>query len=239
MGERQYGSDIGDSPSREPGPKTRYIESDHQESGDIKGRIGWCVIRAYSARIASLARAPFARLKGLFAMSKTLILGGARSGKSRYALELGESLSEDRVFVATAQGFDEGMRERISRHRSDRNVSWRTVEELVEVWDVIERECQAGRVIVLDCLTLWLNNLMLEGRDVESDLDRLVACLESVKGDLILVSNEIGLGLVPDTELGREFRDLHGRMNQRVAAVCDRVLFMVSGLPVVVKGELP
>ena len=189
--------------------------------------------------LASLARAPFARLKGLFAMSRTLILGGARSGKSRYALELGESLSEDRVFVATAQGFDEGMRERISRHRSDRDVSWRTVEELVEVWDVIGSEDRVGRVVVLDCLTLWLNNLMLFERDVESDIERLVSCLESVKGDVILVSNEIGLGLVPDTELGREFRDLHGRMNQRVATVCDRVLFMVSGLPVVVKGEMP
>ena len=169
-------------------------------------------------------------------MSRTLILGGARSGKSRYALELGESLSKDRVFIATAQGFDEGMRERIARHRSDRGSSWRTVEELVEVWGVIESECREGRVVVLDCLTLWLNNLMLFERDVESDIERLVSCLESMKGDVILVSNEIGLGLVPDTELGREFRDLHGRMNQRVAAVCDRVLFMVAGLPVVVKG---
>jgi len=169
-------------------------------------------------------------------VSKTFILGGARSGKSRYALELGESCSEDRVFVATAQGFDEGMRERIARHRSDRDVSWRTVEEMVEVWDVIGAEDRVGRVIVLDCLTLWLNNLMLDGRDVEADLERLVACLEGVNGDVILVSNEIGLGLVPDTELGREFRDLHGRMNQAVAAVCDRVLFMVAGLPVVVKG---
>ena len=169
-------------------------------------------------------------------MPRTLILGGARSGKSRYALELGEACSEDRVFVATAQGFDEGMRERIARHRSDRDVSWRTVEETVEIWDVIESGCRVGRVIVLDCLTLWLNNLMLEGRDVEADLERLVSCLEGVTGDVILVSNEIGLGLVPDTELGREFRDLHGRMNQRVAAVCDRVLFMVAGLPVVVKG---
>ena len=169
-------------------------------------------------------------------MARTLILGGARSGKSRYALELGESLGVDRVFVATGVGFDEGMRERIDRHRADRDVSWRTVEEVVEVWGVIESECGEGRVVVLDCLTLWLNNLMLEERDVESDLERLVESLEDVEGELILVSNEIGLGLVPDTELGREFRDLHGRMNQRVAGVCDRVLFMVAGLPVVVKG---
>ncbi|MYK61522.1 MAG: bifunctional adenosylcobinamide kinase/adenosylcobinamide-phosphate guanylyltransferase, partial [Chloroflexi bacterium] len=140
------------------------------------------------------------------------------------------------VCVAPGVGFDEGMRERIERHRADRDSSWRTVEEAVEVWDVIGSECQEGRVVVLDCLTLWLNNLMLEDRDVESDLERLVEALESVEGELILVSNEIGLGLVPDTELGREFRDLHGRMNQRVAAVCDRVLFMVAGLPVVVKG---
>ena len=171
-------------------------------------------------------------------MLRTLILGGARSGKSRYALELGESVSEDRVFVATGVGFDVGMRERIDRHRADRDSSWRTVEEAVTVWDVIGSECREGRVVVLDCLTLWLNNLMLEERDVESDLERLVESLESVEGELILVSNEIGLGLVPDTELGREFRDLHGRMNQRVAGVCDRVLFMVAGLPVVVKSEL-
>ncbi len=170
-------------------------------------------------------------------MPKTLILGGARSGKSRYALELGESLSNQRVFIAPAQPFDEGMQKRIARHRADRDTSWQTVEEHIEICDVIERECRDGRVVVLDCLTLWLNNLMLFERDVEADLDRLVSLLaQNVAGELILVSNEIGLGLVPDTELGREFRDLHGRMNQRVAAVCDRVLFMVAGLPMVVKG---
>ena len=103
-------------------------------------------------------------------MSRTLVLGGARSGKSRYALEFGESLSGNRVFIATAQGFDVEMRGRIARHRADRDSSWRTVEEAVAVWDVIGRECREGRVVVLDCLTLWLNNVMLEGRDVESDL---------------------------------------------------------------------
>ena len=172
-------------------------------------------------------------------MPKTLILGGARSGKSRYALELGKRCSEDRVFVATAQGFDEGMRERISKHREDRDASWRTVEESLEICDVIDRECLEGRVVVLDCLTLWLNNLMLFERDMDADIARLVSLLEDgVEGELILVSNEIGLGLVPDTELGREFRDVHGRMNQQVAAVCDRVVFMVAGLPMVVKSEL-
>ena len=170
-------------------------------------------------------------------MARTFILGGARSGKSRYALEFGAGLSEDRVFVATAQGFDEGMRERISRHRADRDESWRTVEEHVEISDVIRNELREGRVVVLDCLTLWLNNLMLFERDVEADVDRLVSLLEEgVEGELILVSNEIGLGLVPDTELGRKFRDVHGRMNQQVAAVCDRVMFMVAGLPLLVKG---
>lgn len=140
--------------------------------------------------------------------------------------------------MATAQGFDERMRERIGRHRADRDASWRTVEEFVEIWDVIERECREGRVVVLDCLTLWLNNLMLFERDVGADIERLVSVLEGgVEGELVLVSNEIGLGLVPDSDLGREFRDVHGRMNQRVAAVCDRVLFMVAGLPVVVKGD--
>lgn len=172
-------------------------------------------------------------------MARTLVLGGARSGKSRYALELAEALGLDRVFVATAQPFDEGMRDRIARHRADRDASWRTVEEHVEIWDVIERECREGSVVVLDCLTLWLNNLMLFERDVDADVTRLISLLElGVAGELILVSNELGMGLVPDTELGREFRDAHGRMNQRVAAVCERVLFMVAGLPVVVKSEL-
>ena len=170
-------------------------------------------------------------------MSRILILGGARSGKSSYALELGETLGDDLVFIATAQPFDEGMRERIGRHRLDRDDSWRTIEEFVEIWNVIEAECVEGRVVVLDCLTLWLNNLMLFERDVDADVSRLVSCLEAtVDGDLVLVSNEIGLGLVPDTELGREFRDLHGRMNQAVAAACDRVIFMVAGLPMDVKG---
>ena len=168
-------------------------------------------------------------------MAKTLILGGARSGKSRYALELGESLESDRVFGATAQAFDDDMKVRIGKHQTDRDESWLTVEEHVEIWHVISSHAQPGRVIVVDCLTLWLNNLMLFERDVESDIDRLVECLEGVRGELILVSNEIGLGLVPDTPLGREFRDVHGRMNQRVAEVCDRVVFMVAGLPMVVK----
>ncbi len=168
-------------------------------------------------------------------MAKTLILGGARSGKSRYALELGEALEGDRVFVATAQAFDADMKGRISKHQADRDESWLTVEEHVEIWDVISSRAQPGRVIVVDCLTLWLNNLMLFERDVGADFDRLIECLEDVRGQLILVSNEIGLGLVPDTPLGREFRDLHGRMNQRVAEACDRVLFMVAGLPMVMK----
>ncbi len=170
-------------------------------------------------------------------MSKTFILGGARSGKSSYALTLGESISEDRVFVATAQPFDEGMRERIDRHQSERDASWRTIEEFVDIWNPIENECVEDRVVVVDCLTLWLNNVMLFERNVEADVSRLVACLTAdIEADLVLVSNEIGLGLVPDTELGREFRDQHGRMNQAVAEVCDRVLFMVAGLPMVVKG---
>ena len=168
-------------------------------------------------------------------MTRTLVLGGARSGKSRYALGLGESVGLDRVFVATGVGFDVEMRGRIARHRADRDSSWRTVEEAVAVWDVIGRECREGRVVVLDCLTLWLNNLMLEGRDRGVGFGAVGGVFGGRDGGVDFGVERAGWGL-PDTELGREFRDLHGRMNQSCGAVCDRVLFMVAGLPVGCEG---
>lgn len=170
-------------------------------------------------------------------MLSTLVLGGARSGKSRYALALGErsAATGERVFVATAVRSDDEMSARIDKHQADRGAEWRTVEEPVELARVISEHCTADSVVVVDCLTLWLNNVMLHGRDIGSELEALVYGIDSANGELVIVSNELGLGLVPDTPLGREYRDWHGAMNQRVATVCDSVLLMVAGVPMTVK----
>ena len=170
-------------------------------------------------------------------MSSTLLLGGARSGKSSHALALGEraATGEARVFVATAVASDDEMSDRIARHKTDRDAGWRTVEEPLDVADAIGTHCQIGRVVVVDCLTLWLNNLMLHERDVASEIGALTDAVRGVSGELVVVSNELGLGLVPDTPLGREYRDWHGVMNTRVAAVCDSVVLMVAGLPLALK----
>lgn len=170
-------------------------------------------------------------------MPSTLILGGARSGKSRHALALGQrcATTGEWVFVATAVRSDDEMSARIDKHRADRGRDWRTVEEPVELACVISEHCVANSVVVVDCLTLWLNNLMLHRRNLVDELDALVNSVESANGELVIVSNELGLGLVPDTPLGREYRDWHGATNQRVAAVCDSVLLMVAGVPLTVK----
>ena len=180
----------------------------------------------------------------LFEMSRILIVGGARAGKSSYALRCAEDAVSykgmsgvERVFVATAQRSDAEMNARIDRHRSERDASWRTVEEPLDICDVIAEECGGKSVVVVDCLTLWLNNLMLHDRDVDAEVERLASCISEVDGDLIIVSNELGLGLVPDTVLGRVYRDAHGVMNRVVAEKCDRVVFMVAGLPMALKGE--
>ena len=183
-------------------------------------------------------------IEWLFEMFRILIVGGARAGKSSYALQCAEdAVSEkgmsgvERVFVATAQRSDGEMSARIDRHQSERDAGWRTVEEPLEICDVIAEECNRKSVVVVDCLTLWLNNLMLHDRDVDAEVERLASCISEVDGDLIIVSNELGLGLVPDTVLGRVYRDAHGVMNRVVAEKCDRVVFMVAGLPMVLKGE--
>lgn len=169
-------------------------------------------------------------------MTTTFILGGARSGKSARALALAESLSGRRVFVATAEALDDEMAARIVRHQAERDEGWQTIEAPLDLAAALDRHAQQGCTVVVDCLTLWLSNLMHHGRNVESEITSLIAALKAGKGDLILVSNEVGLGLVPKASLGREFRDLQGRLNQRVAAVCDVVEFIAAGLPIRLKG---
>ena len=170
-------------------------------------------------------------------MSDTrLILGGARSGKSARALRLAEERAPARVFIATAEALDDEMSDRIHRHREERGQGWATIEAPLDLVAAIDVAASKGEVCVVDCLTLWLSNLMHHGHDVEQATLRLCDHLSTVLIPIILVSNEVGLGLVPDTPLGRSFRDAQGRLNQRVAEVCSNVEFVAAGLPISLKG---
>lgn len=165
----------------------------------------------------------------------TLVLGGARSGKSRYAEALMRGAGGG-IYLATAEALDEEMIERIARHRAQRDAAWLTVEEPLELASALERHARGNRPVLVDCLTLWLSNLMGAGRVIGTETDRLLAALSALAAPVILVSNEVGLGIVPDNALARAFRDEAGRLNQAVAARADRVVFLAAGLPLVLKG---
>jgi adenosylcobinamide kinase/adenosylcobinamide-phosphate guanylyltransferase len=170
----------------------------------------------------------------------TLILGGCRSGKSRQALELAEQSGlTNKVFLATCQAHDVEMQDRIARHQQERGEGWTTVEEPLHVPEVIQRENRASTLILLDCLTLWVSNLMMHNADdtwVQAQFVRLDEALQGSSGSVVVVSNEVGLGIVPDNPMARRFRDLVGWLNQQVAARADHVVWMVAGMPVQVKG---
>ena len=168
--------------------------------------------------------------------SSQLILGGARSGKSRFAVE--SQRAHARVsFLATAEAHDADMAARIARHRAERPAHWRTVEE---PYDLVARlRAVAADAVIVDCLTVWVSNLMLRGDADEwivKQGEELAALLSLRERDVTLVSNEVGEGVHPPTAEGRRFRDLLGMVNQRVAAAADRVVLMVAGVPLVVKG---
>ncbi|HTH27015.1 MAG TPA: bifunctional adenosylcobinamide kinase/adenosylcobinamide-phosphate guanylyltransferase [Sphingobium sp.] len=164
-----------------------------------------------------------------------LVLGGARSGKSRYAQDRAEALPGELVYVATAQPFDEEMSARIDRHRADRGARWRTLEVPLELPDALSSESHPDRILLVDCLTLWLSNLMLAERDASAEAARLSHVLTNAPGPIILVANEVGLGIVPENALARRFRDAAGTLNQCVARVADRAVFMAAGLPLRLK----
>ena len=167
----------------------------------------------------------------------TLVLGGARSGKSRYAEGLAAAAPGPRVYIATARVWDGEMAERVSRHRQDRGSGWLTVEEPLDLCGALRRHAAAGTAVLVDCLTLWLTNLMMAEADVAARTDGLLETLAAVEGRVVLVSNEVGLGIVPDNALARRFRDHAGRLHQAVAARATRVVFVAAGLPMILKGE--
>ena len=165
----------------------------------------------------------------------TLVLGGARSGKSAHAEALLADHAGARLYVATAEARDTEMTARIAAHRARRGAAWRTVEAPLALVRTLEAESRPGRALLVDCLTLWLSNLMGAGRDIAAEIERLAACLARLEGRTVLVSNEVGLGIVPGNATARAFRDHAGRLNQAAAAVAGRVVFVAAGLPLTLK----
>ena len=167
----------------------------------------------------------------------TLVLGGARSGKSRYALDLAMASTPPFVYIATAEALDEEMRTRIAEHRAARGQDWSTIEAPIDLAAALT-SAPASVPVVVDCLTLWLSNLMIGYHEIDEAVTNFEAGLDRRLGPTILVYNEVGLGVVPETPLGRAFRDRAGALHQRIAAKAERVVFMVAGIPMTVK-DLP
>ena len=165
-----------------------------------------------------------------------LVLGGARSGKSAFAERLVAETGLSRHYIATGRAFDDEMRARISKHREDRGEGWQTHEEPLALAARIRDVARADRAVLVDCLTLWVTNLMLEERDIAAECSGLVEVLRQAPGRIVLVSNEVGLGIVPENRMARAFRDHAGRLHQQVAALVPEVYFIAAGLPLKMKG---
>lgn len=166
----------------------------------------------------------------------TLVIGGARSGKSRYAEGLIAGAPPPWTYLATAEALDDEMAQRIATHRARRPEGWQTVDAPRDLAAALSALPHDATVLV-DCLTLWLSNLLLGGADIEAETARLETALGQMRGRVVLVANEVGFGIVPENALARRFRDLQGALNQRIAARADRVVLVVAGLPLLVKGQ--
>ena len=165
----------------------------------------------------------------------TLVLGGARSGKSRYAEGLVDRHPGRRTYLATAEVLDDEMAARVKAHRARRDSDWRTVEEPLELAARLKAETEQGAAVLVDCLTLWLGNLLGEARDIDTEIDGLIDAIGQFGGPVVFVSNEVGQGIVPDNALARQFRDHAGILHQRLAEKADRVVFVTAGLPMNLK----
>ncbi len=163
----------------------------------------------------------------------TLILGGAKSGKTAHALA---SCPAPHCYIATAQASDSEMELRIAAHKAERGASWALAEAPLDLAQAIGTEAAEGRTLLIDCLTLWLSNLMHKNRALNTEVDALLGASKKAPGRIVMVSNEVGLGLVPMEKLSRDFRDAQGSLNQKVAAAASHVRFIAAGLPMVLKG---
>jgi adenosylcobinamide kinase/adenosylcobinamide-phosphate guanylyltransferase len=163
------------------------------------------------------------------------VLGGARSGKSRYAESLVTALPPPWLYVATAEAGDSEMVARVAAHQARRGPSWTTIETPRNVAETLGTHADTPTLV--DCLTLWLSNVVLADADVDAEIEQLDEALARAAAPIVLVANEVGFGIVPDSALGRRFRDLQGLLNQRIAARADRVVLVVAGLPLILKGS--
>lgn len=168
----------------------------------------------------------------------TLVVGGARSGKSAFAERLITASRRPRRYIATAQAFDDEMRARIARHRADRGGDWTTVEAPLDLSGALA-DAHADEAVLVDCATLWLTNHLLADHDPAAEGTALLAALDACAAPVVVVSNETGWGIVPDNALARRFRDAQGRLNQRLAAQAGLVVTVIAGLPLALKGQLP
>jgi len=169
-------------------------------------------------------------------MTSTLVLGGARSGKTGHALALARRSGLQKFMIVTAPAQDASMASRIARHRAERaDEDWTVFEEETDVARLLRRIARPGRVVVIDCLTLWLSNLFFQDVDILGQADRLAAALAEAEGEVVAISNEIGLGVSPPTQIGNDFRDAQGLVNQRIAGACGHVVFVAAGLPLTLK----
>ena len=167
-----------------------------------------------------------------------LILGGARSGKSAVAERLAEESGRTPVYLATAQAFDDEMRDKIARHRARRSGHWLERADPFAAADIV-RDCAKGQIVLLDCLTMWLTNFLLADRDIAAATEELFAAIDETAASVVMVSNETGQGIVPENALSRRFREAQGILNQRAAAVSDLAILVTAGLPLALKGALP
>lgn len=167
-----------------------------------------------------------------------LVIGGCRSGKSSHALHLAEQISGQKIFIATCMPQDKEMEHRVLHHQQQRSSAWETLEVPVFIPEAIHKKSIKGHVILVDCLTLWINNLILDDdkpENIDNHIQKLTQSIEKAECPVILVSNEVGTGIVPENKLARLFRDIAGFANQKVAACVDRVIWMVAGIPVKIK----
>lgn len=170
----------------------------------------------------------------------TLVVGGCKSGKSRHALELAENYGLRKIFMATCIPMDDEMKDRVKKHKAERDELWQTMDVPTDLPEAIAAHGADGHVILVDCLTLWITNLLMRPANAEPVADRveaLVTALAQAACPVVLVSNEVGAGIVPENRLARQFRDEAGLANQKVAAAVDRVVWMVAGIANVVKGR--
>ncbi len=168
------------------------------------------------------------------------VTGGCRSGKSQFALDYANRHFHKKLYLATCEPLDEEMVRRIEHHKLRRGSDWQTVEEPIKIAEAIKQHGKDMEVILLDCMTLWFSNLLMrkkEDREIMNELDKLIDTIRQAQSSFVIVSNEVGMGLVPGEPLGRRFRDLSGMANQKIAEAADRVVFMVSGIPIFMKGK--